>query len=378
MSEALRTKQAASYRLERRAPGAVLTLVGDWTSAGLGRLPTRLTREAAEVQGEVKLDFSGLGRFDTSGAVALNQAVAGRQVQADFEARPDVRRLVDLVAAAEPRERTRARRQSPLVHLLARMGMGVSDFGKQLYQNAVFNGRLATTLGAALVKPRRLRWASIVNQMDSTGLDALPIIATLSFFVGAVIAFLGAGLLAQFGATIFTVELIGIGVLREFGVLLTAILLAGRSASSYAAAIGAMKMNQEIDAMDVMGVDPFQALVLPRFVAMQLMFPLLTFVSILAGLAGGLIVSWLVLDLSPIFFFQRLLNNVGVVHLWAGMAKAPVFAAVIAAVGARQGLQVGGDVESLGKHVTSAVVQAIFAIILIDAVFALIYMELDI
>jgi phospholipid/cholesterol/gamma-HCH transport system permease protein len=162
----------------------VLTLVGDWTSAGLGRLPTRLTREAAEVQGEVKLDFSGLGRFDTSGAVALNQAVAGRQVQADFEARPDVRRLVDLVAAAEPRERTRARRQSPLVHLLARMGMGVSDFGKQLYQNAVFNGRLATTLGAALVKPRRLRWASIVNQMDSTGLDALPIIATLSFFVG--------------------------------------------------------------------------------------------------------------------------------------------------------------------------------------------------
>jgi phospholipid/cholesterol/gamma-HCH transport system permease protein len=136
--------------------------------------------------------------------------------------------------------------------------------------------------------------------MDSTGLDALPIIATLSFFVGAVIAFLGAGLLAQFGATIFTVELIGIGVLREFGVLLTAILLAGRSASSYAAAIGAMKMNQEIDAMEVMGG---RSLRRPRSSAlhrMQLMFPLLTFVSIMAGLAGGLIVSWTVLDLSPI------------------------------------------------------------------------------
>jgi phospholipid/cholesterol/gamma-HCH transport system permease protein len=130
--------------------------------------------------------------------------------------------------------------------------------------------------------------------------------------------------------------------------------------------------------MDVMGVDPFEALVIPRFIAMQLMFPLLTFVSIIAGLGGGLIVCWLVLDLSPIFFFQRLLNNVGAAHLWAGLAKAPVFAGVIAAVGTRQGLQVGGDVESLGQRVTAAVVQAIFAIIAIDAVFALIYMELNI
>jgi len=371
--------RTASFKLERRAPGAVLALVGDWTAASLGRTGARLAREAADVKGEVKLDLSGLGRFDTSGAYALNQAVAGRQVQADFDARPDVRRLVDLVVQAEPQEKRRPpRRQSPFVYVMARLGMGVTGAGAQFYRTAVFNGRLATTLGRAVVNPRRLRWAAIVNQMDSTGLDALPIIATLSFFVGAVIAFLGAGLLAQFGATIFTVELIGVGVLREFGVLLTAILLAGRSASSYAAAIGAMKMNQEIDAMEVMGVDPFEALVLPRFIAMQLMFPLLTFMAILAGLAGGLIVCWGVLDLSPIFFFQRLLNNVGVLHFWAGMAKAPVFAAVIAAVGARQGLQVGGDVESLGARVTSAVVQAIFAIILIDAVFALIYMELNV
>ena len=371
--------QAASFRLERRAPGAVLALTGDWTATGLGSTATRLTREADDVKGEVKLDLSGLGRFDTSGAYALNQAVAGRQVQADFEQRPDVRRLVELVTQAEPVERRGSgRRVSPIVKLLARMGLGVTDFGSQAYRNAIFNGRLAVTLASSLARPNRLRWAAITNQMDSTGLDAIPIIATLSFFVGAVIAFLGASLLAQFGATIFAVELIGIGVLREFGVLLTAILLAGRSASAYAASIGSMKMNQEIDAMDVMGVDPFEALVVPRFIAMQLMFPLLTFVSIIAGLGGGLIVCWLVLDLSPIFFFQRLLNNVGAAHLWAGLAKAPVFAGVIAAVGTRQGLQVGGDVESLGQRVTAAVVQAIFAIIAIDAVFALIYMELNI
>jgi phospholipid/cholesterol/gamma-HCH transport system permease protein len=370
--------QAASFRLERRAPGAVLALTGDWTATGLGATATRLTREAGDVHGEVKLDLSGLGRFDTSGAYALNQAVAGRQVHADFEQRPDVRRLVELVTQAEPVERRPARRVSPIVKLLARMGLGVTDFGAQAYRNAIFNGRLAVTIASSLARPNRLRWAAITNQMDSTGLDAIPIIATLSFFVGAVIAFLGASLLAQFGATIFAVELIGIGVLREFGVLLTAILLAGRSASAYAASIGSMKMNQEIDAMEVMGVDPFEALVVPRFIAMQLMFPLLTFVSIIAGLGGGLIVCWLVLDLSPIFFFQRLLNNVGAGHLWAGLAKAPVFAGVIAAVGTRQGLQVGGDVESLGQRVTAAVVQAIFAIIAIDAVFALIYMELNI
>jgi phospholipid/cholesterol/gamma-HCH transport system permease protein len=156
---------------------------------------------------------------------------------------------------------------------------------------------------------------------------------------------------------------------------LTAILLAGRSASAYAAAIGSMKMNQEIDAMEVMGVDPFDALVVPRFIAMQLMFPLLAFVATAAGLFGGMLVAWLQLDLSPAFFLQRIVDNVGVNHFYAGIVKAPVFAAVIAAIGARQGLQVGGDVESLGARVTAAVVQAIFAIILIDAVFALILTE---
>jgi phospholipid/cholesterol/gamma-HCH transport system permease protein len=232
------------------------------------------------------------------------------------------------------------------------------------------------TLLGSLVNPRRFRVSPIINQMDSTGLNALPIVAVLSFFVGAVIAFLGASLLGQFGAQVFTVELIGIAMLREFGVLLTAILLAGRSASSYAAAIGAMKMNQEIDAMEVMGVDPFEALVVPRFIAMQFMFPLLAFVATASGLFGGMVVCWISLDLSPAFYLQRIVDNVGANHFWAGLVKAPVFAAVIAAVGTRQGLQVGGDVESLGARVTSAVVQAIFAIIVIDAVFAVLLTEL--
>ena len=369
--------QGASFRLERKGDGAVLALEVDWTAAGLGRTSTRLAEETKSLPSDVRLDFSGLGRFDTTGAFALNRAVKGRDVEADFESRPDVQRLLELVTKATPRERRRRRRPTPLVQLLERVGRGMNDFTDQVARNMVFNGRLWVTLVRSISKPKRLRWPAIVNQMDSTGLDALPIIATLSFFIGAVIALLGANLLKQFGAQVFTVELIGIGVLREFGVMITAILLAGRSASSYAAAIGAMKMNQEVDALDVMGVDHFEALVLPRFLAMQLMVPLLTFVAVIAGLAGGMLVSWMALDLSPIFFVQRLLNAVGIQHFWLGMAKAPVFAGVIAAIGARQGLQVGGDVESLGRHVTSAVVQSIFAIILIDALFALLYMELD-
>lgn len=370
--------EGADFTLERRGGGAVLALTGDWTSTRLGGAPERLRRQAAR-SGEVELDVSALGRFDTSGAFALNRAFGRARLAADAPARPDVRRLIDLVAAAQPTPSDRRpRRPTPILHIFERTGQAVTGMGAQMHRDAVFNGHLAVTIARAVIDPRRLRVAPIVNQMDSTGLNALPIITVLSFFVGAVIAFLGASLLGQFGAQVFTVELIGIAMLREFGVLLTAILLAGRSASSYAAAIGAMKMNQEIDAMEVMGVDPFEALVLPRFIAMQLAFPLLATVATVAGLAGGLLVCWLVLDLSPVFYMQRIVSNVGIGHFWAGIMKAPVFAAVIAAVGTRQGLQVGGDVESLGARVTAAVVQAIFAIILIDAVFALVLTELGI
>ena len=168
-------------------------------------------------------------------------------------------------------------------------------------------------------------------------------------------------------------------MLREFGVLITAIILAGRSASAFAAEIGSMRMNQEVDAMQVMGVNPFQALVIPRLAAMVIMQPLLTFVAMVAGLFGGLLVTWSVLDLGPAFFIDRIsqLSNVGD-HLLVGLIKAPVFAIVIAAIGCRQGMAVAGDVESLGRRVTSSVVQAIFAIIALDALFALLFLELDI
>jgi phospholipid/cholesterol/gamma-HCH transport system permease protein len=262
--------------------------------------------------------------------------------------------------------------------MMDRLGRGVIDVWLDFVGTMAFNGRLLVSTGRAIINPRRIRWAPFFSLAERAGLDALPIISVTSFFIGAVIALLAANMLAQFGAQVFAVELISIAVLREFAIVITAILLAGRSASAFAAEIGSMKMTQEVDAMQVLGVDPFEALVLPRFMALLFTIPILTFVAALAGLAGGMLVSWSVLDLSPDFFLRRIVENVGVTHFFVGLSKAPVMAIVVAAIGCRQGMEVGVDVESLGRRVTAAVVHAIFSIIFIDAVFALLYMELNV
>jgi phospholipid/cholesterol/gamma-HCH transport system permease protein len=336
------------------AKGSV-ALNGDWTSMGLGGVSTRLAAQVRQSK-PTNVDVSGLGRFDTAGAYELSQILGLAPDSAGLESRPDVQRLMALVADAAPAKRHTRRRFDPVYALLTRAGISVHQIGQDLVGTLAFYGRLMASIGHIAMDPRRIRVAPTVSLMERAGLDALPIVVATNFFVGATLAFLGADLLAQFGASVFTVEMIGVGVLREFAVLITAVILAGRSASSFAAELGAMKMNQEIDAMQVMGVDPFEALVLPRFAAMLLMMPL---------------------DLSPAFFLERLLNNVGVTHFWVGLSKAPFLALVIAAIGCRQGFEVGGDVEQLGRRVTNAVVQALFAIIVLDAVFALLFMQLD-
>jgi phospholipid/cholesterol/gamma-HCH transport system permease protein len=367
----------ADFTIERAADGAVLVLKGDWTSLALGRVGGRLAQALAGAKA-TRLDLTELGRFDTAGAFELTR-VAGVDLEtAGVNARPDVQRLVNLVLDAAPTRRRTGRRFDPVYALLTRTGVGAHQVLKDIVGTFAFYGRLTATLGRVAVNPRRLRVAPTVSLMERAGLDAIPIVVATNFFVGATIAFLGANLLSQFGASVFTVELIGIGVLREFAVLITAVILAGRSASSFAAELGSMKMNQEIDAMQVMGVDPYEALVLPRFTAMLLMMPLLVFAAIAAGLFGGMVVTWAVLDLSPAFFLERMLNNVGPTHFWVGMSKSPVLALVIAAIGCRQGFEVGGDVEQLGRRVTTAVVQALFAIIVLDAIFALLFMQLDV
>jgi len=201
----------------------------------------------------------------------------------------------------------------------------------------------------------------------------------LSFFIGAVIAFMGANLLAAFGAQIFMVDLVGFSVLREFAVLITAIMLAGRSDSSFTAQIGAMKMRQEVDAMQVIGLDRFETLVIPRAIACLVSAPILTFAAMMSGLAGGMIVAWLgPTDISPILFFARMRESVEINNFWVGIIKAPFFALIIAIIGCRQGLAVTGSVESLGSRTTSSVVQAIFSVIVMDAIFAMLFLEMGV
>ena len=367
----------ADFTLTEQDGRSAVVLSGDWTARGLFDAGPRLAK-ALEDHPDLSLDLTGVNRCDTAGAYAILRA-AGDRLEVDrITARKQILRLLELVGAAIQVEPEHTTQRGGLYALLERIGRGVFGLFADGYGTLIFLGHLLVALGRSVVSPRRIRWAPIVALCERAGLDAMPIVATTTFFIGAVVGLLGANMLTDFGAQVYAVELIGISVMREFNILITAILLAGRSASSFAAEIGSMKMNQEIDAMQVMGVDPYEALVLPRFAALLFTIPLLTFVATIAGLAGGILVVWSVLDLSPTFFLQRIVDYVGATHFWIGLSKAPVMAMVIAAIGCRQGMEVGNDVESLGRRVTAAVVHAIFAIILIDAIFALIYMELDI
>lgn len=368
---------AATYEIGRDGDRGVLTLSGDWTATQLGRAPRTLQRDLQDA-GVDRVDISGLGRFDTAGALAIVQAGA-RLYANDWRDRPEAGRIYAMVEKLERNTAEPPARSPFLVRAFGRIGRGVADIWAEMVLSMAFLGRLLIATGSAILHPGRIRWPAWVSQMERAGLDALPIIAVTNFFIGAVIAFLGADLLTQFGAGVFAVQLIAVAVFREFAVVITAVLLAGRSASSFAAEIGSMRMNQEVDAMEVMGVDPFQALVIPRLAAMLIMLPLLTFVAVLAGLFGGALVTWSQLSLGPAFFIQRINEDPTMItHLLVGLSKAPVFAVVVAAIGCRQGMAVAGDVESLGRRVTAAVVQAIFAIIFLDAVFALIYLELGV
>lgn len=369
---------AADFQIEDGDGRVTLRLIGDWTATSLGRISRRLD-DSLHQRCVDAVDLSELERFDTAGALAIVQASNCVLPEAAWKERPEAGRTYALVERLERESAEPPRRPPGWVRGFAKVGRGVEDIGAEATLSMAFLGRLITATGSTLKHWDKVRWAAWFSQAERAGLDAIPIVAVTSFFIGAVIAFIGADLLRTVGFDVFAVELISISVLREFAVVIAAVLLAGRSSSSFAAEIGSMRMNQEVDAMQVMGVNPFQALVIPRLAALIVMLPLLTFIAMLTGIFGGLLVTWSELGLGPSFFIQRMATTADMGnHLFVGLSKAPVFALVIAAIGCRQGMAVAGDVESLGRRVTAAVVQAIFAIIFLDAVFALLFMELGI
>jgi phospholipid/cholesterol/gamma-HCH transport system permease protein len=355
-----------------------LALAGAWTLPHAAQLHARLQ---ALPGGPAELDASALTALDTSGALLLAGELRRRDIALDTLAAriaPADYALLQLVSERSQDMAPPAERFHGIRELLARVGHAVLAQATQVRQLLGFIGLVLATLGAILTGRRRLRLTATVFHMEQTGLDAVPIVALLSFMIGAVVAFLGATVLRDFGATIFTVELVSYSFLREFGVLLTAILLAGRSGSAFTAQIGSMKAREELDAIRTLGLDPVELLVIPRLVALLIMLPLLSFLAVLSGLVGGGLVGALALEISPAMFTSRLYEMTDVRHFWVGLIKAPVFAFVIAVVGCLEGIKVQGSAESVGRHTTSSVVQSIFLVILLDALFAVFFMELGI
>lgn len=375
------TTGATRFQVETTDDGKqVLRVAGDWTVWTVTDVEEKLRQ--TKIAPDSILDVSELQKIDTSGAYLIDRAFGALEGIDDpirtRGAHPTFERLMVKVRKASPAAPPDPPHQPGFIALLERVGRGAVNAWDEFLGLLAFIGETMATLLRLLLRPARIRWRSVVAIMEDVGLDALPIVCFLSFFIGLVIAFIGANLLAMFNASVFTVELVGIGMLREFGAVLTAILLAGRTDSAFTAQLGAMKMRQEIDAMRIIGLDPMEALVAPRLLALLIMTPLLTFAATIAGIGGGLMAAWTAMDISPQMFITRFQEVVPPKHFWVGMIKAPVFALVIAMVGCRQGLLVEGDVVSLGRRTTSSVVQAIFLVIALDAMFAIFYYQLNI
>ena len=336
----------------RHLPDGVLTLGEvDGLRAALG-------------DGTAPLDLSGVERIDMAGAwflVASGCPLTG--------ARPEVAALIDLAARSMP--------ETPPSNGPAH-GVWSPPSPRALLPGLAFFGRVLSLAAALPRHPGALRLTSTVHHLRETGLSAIPIVTLMAFLIGVVLAFQGAAQLRQFGAQVFVVDLIAISVLRELGVLLTAIIVAGRSGAAFTAAIGSMKMREEVDALRTLGLDPIAVLALPRILALVLALPLLTVAADVAGLVGGAAMSWIEFGVRPAMFVTRMEAAIGASHYLVGLVKAPAFALIVGLTGCWFGLQVGSDAESLGRMTSRAVVVAIFLVIVADAAFSILFAMLGV
>jgi len=358
--------------------GDTLSFAGDWTLANFPALNRQVSRLKA-AKPSLQPDFSRLGRLDTAGASLMVKLLGAEPVldALDQSNLKVVQQALLKAVALSMREPAPAPVSvNPALNLLATTGEKVTRLARLLWLLSGFIGQTLSTIFYILPRPRRWRFTPFVAAIHDTGLNALPIVALLTFLVGAVVAFLGATVLEDFGATIYTVDLVAFSFLREFGVLLAAILLAGRTASAFTAQIGAMKVNEELDVIRTLGLNPVELLVVPRVLAMMVSLPVLTFVGMMSGMVGGAVVCTLALDIPPSQFMAIVERDIALKHFLVGIGKAPVFAFLIAVIGCLEGFKVAGSAQSVGEHTTSSVVQSIFMVILLDSVAALFFMEM--
>ncbi len=358
--------------------GARLALAGDWTLAA----SRRLEQKAQEIvdfgrrSTFVTIDLSGVSRLDTAGAWLINRSrrlLAGANVAVVIEhARPEHDILLEEAAYREFPPRARGR-ISIVAELLSDIGRAVVSSAREFYRGVAFLGEFVSVMAFVATHPKHFRGTSLVAHMELVGLRSAPIIILINLLVGSIVAQQGIFQLMRFGATSYTVSLIGILVLRELGVLLTAIMIAGRSGSAITAEIGSMKMREEVDALRVMGLSVIEVLVAPRVLALVASLPILTFIADIAALFGGMLVSWGYGGISPVAFTSLLRDAIGLNTFMVGIIKAPFMALVIGLIATMDGLATLGSAESLGRQVTSSVVKSIFMVIVLDGLFAVFF-----
>lgn len=352
-----------------------LVATGDWTFQNANTLLSLIANSYLEIS---EVDAQTIHSLDATGSQLLLSLLHQLGLsESQLNVKSEHQALLTSVLAAS----AQLPKAKPKLPWFKRMLEHIGKWVVNGYNNTLillsFLGQTLLCFIANAFRPSHWRTTSIVFHMQAVGLNAVPLVVLLSFMVGAVVAFLGATVLAEFGAEVWVVELVGVSFMREFGVLLTAILLAGRTASAFTAQIGSMKSGEELDAIKTMGLDPIELLVLPRIKALVLTMPLLSFLATMAGLLGGLAVCTLTLDISPDMYFQRLNTELSPRHFWIGLSKAPIFALVIGIIGCLEGFKVENNAQSVGEHTTSSVVQSISLVILLDALAAMFYMELD-
>ena len=359
--------------------GNVARCSGDWTVRHLGELPVRLSRQPWPA-GELRLELAQVTRMDTGGAWVLQRLLlqlerGGRTVSLHGLS-PEASGLLELV-----RHTAAALQPAPPPYqpgLLEGLGMQSVVGARNTLGLLAFIGQMATAGLRLLLNPLRIRWGEIIYELGEAGYKALAIVGLLAFLLGIVITYQGGVQLRQYGASIFVADLVGLSMLRELAPILTAIIVAGRTGSAYTAQIGTMQVTEEVDALRVMGIQPMDLLVLPKVLALIIALPLLTVYADIMGVFGGMVMASLQLDIAYNTFLDRLEVALTLESYMVGVGKAPVFAAVIAALGCYQGFQVSGSAESVGRRTTVSVVQSILAVIVIDAAFSVAFSYLGI
>jgi phospholipid/cholesterol/gamma-HCH transport system permease protein len=370
---------AVPLALEQDGDGWRLLLSGDWTLAGMPNIEARLKSLPATLHGHLECDWTHAQSPGISPAWALLRRLAEFDPPVDVRHTGNPPHFLDLLQKlhVERHAAYSARLREPTIeHLVGKLGRWSVLQGVHARGVIVFLGRIATVIGQAFARRNAWRISSLARHIYETGITAIPIVALIAFLISVIVAYLGAQQLSRFGADIFVVDLVTIATLREMGVLLTSIIVAGRSGSAFAAEIGVMQLNEETDALRAMGINPIEVLVVPRVLALIIALPLLTVIADAMGLAGGSLLSLINLHIPLPQFTARLRESLSPTTFWSGLVKAPVFAILIAMVGTYRGMQVRDSARELGRLTTVAVVQSIFMVILADALFAILFVQI--